>query len=298
MSRGRPQEARGVGGGAVDRREIAFDSHLHLTDARFEEDRRAVLDRAREAGVAELVTVGTDPEDAAAAVALARETDGLWATAGLHPHDARRFDPALLEALRELAAAPEVVAVGETGLDYHYDNSPREAQRRSFRAQLALGAETGLPVVVHSRSADEDTAAAIREAEGRVRGVLHCFTGGDALLDAGLAAGWWVSFSGIVTFGDEGLEGRARRVPADRLLVETDAPYLAPVPMRGRRNEPAWVRHTCARLAALRGEPEEALVRRTRANARAFYGLGPPDGTGRESDGTGAGTDGTGREDA
>lgn len=273
MSRGRlPEDPAGPGGGS------AFDSHLHLTDARFEEDRGDVLARAREAGVREMVTVATDPADARRCVELARAESGVWATAGLHPHDAGRFSASLLDEVRELTSLPEVVAVGETGLDFHYDNAPRDLQRESFRAHLELAAETGLPTVVHSREADEETAAILREFAGRCRGVLHCFTGGDALLDAGLEADWHVSFSGILTFGGAAMEAQARRVPEDRLLVETDSPYLAPVPRRGRRNEPAWVLHTCGRLAELRGVPPEQMVAATRRNARAFYGLGPASG--------------------
>lgn len=278
MSQGRfPEVPAGPGGGS------AFDSHLHLTDARFDDDRDEVLARARQAGVREMVSVGTDPADARRCVALARAESGVWATAGLHPHDASRFSDSLLSEVRELAALKEVVAVGETGLDFHYDNSPRDIQRESFRAHLALAAETGLPAVVHSREADEETAAALREFAGRCRGVLHCFTGGDRLLETGLDAGWFVSFSGILTFGGPAMEAQARRVPADRLMVETDSPYLAPVPRRGRRNEPAYVLHTCARLAELRGVPTEELVAATRRNARDFYGL--DEGKGREPSG-------------
>lgn len=250
-----------------------FDSHLHLTDGRFDGDLGDVLARARAAGVTGMVTVGTDPEDARRARELAAAEEGVWCTAGLHPHEASRFSPEAMEALEELLAAPECVAVGETGLDFHYDNAPRAAQRESFRAHLELAARTGLPVVVHSRDADGETADLLREFSGRVRGVLHCFTGGDGLLEAGLEAGWHVSFSGIATFGSWDGADRVRRVPADRLLVETDSPYLAPVPERGRRNEPAFVVHTCRALAEMRGEPPEETARRTTANARRLYGL-------------------------
>ncbi|MFQ5677833.1 MAG: TatD family hydrolase [Gemmatimonadota bacterium] len=252
-----------------------FDSHLHLTDARFEEDRPEVLRRARAVGVTELVTVASDPEDGRAAAALARETAGVWATAGLHPHEAGRWSAELGAAIEEGAGAGKVVAVGETGLDYHYDNAPRAMQEESFRGQMALAERLGLPVVVHSRAADGPTSRVIREFAGRVVGVLHCFTGGDELLAAGLRAGWYVSFSGILTFGDAALEARARRVPEDRLLVETDSPYLAPVPRRGRRNEPAHLIHTCAKLAELRAAAVEEVAEQTRRNARKLYRLSP-----------------------
>ena len=250
-----------------------FDSHCHLTDGRFRDDREAVLTRARDAGVTEMVTVGTVPEDGRAARALAAEVDGLWCTAGIHPHEADRFGPGTMEALGAVLDAPEAVAVGETGLDYHYDNAPREAQRASFRAHLEEAERRSMPAVIHSRDADADTAEVVEAFGGRVTGVLHCFTGGDGLLDTALAAGWYVSFSGIVTFGSFDAPGRVRRVPADRLMVETDSPYLAPVPERGGRNEPAFVAHTCRRVAEIRGEDPAETARRTRANARRFYGL-------------------------
>jgi TatD DNase family protein len=250
-----------------------FDSHLHLSDQAFAEDRGAVLQRARDAGVAELVTIASDPADARRAIDLAGASRGVWATAGLHPHEAAAFSIELLAELEDLAALPEVVAIGETGLDYHYDNSPREEQRQAFRCQLQLAERTDLPAVVHSRAADEETAALISEFAGRVRGVLHCFAGGNELLTAGLDAGWFVSFSGIVTFKRfDGAEA-VRRVPADRLLIETDSPYLSPVPRRGRRNEPSHLIHTCRRVAEIRGERPETTAEITRDNAMTFYNL-------------------------
>lgn len=250
-----------------------FDSHCHLTDAAFRDDREAVLLRAREAGVTRLVTIASDLEDARRALALARAHGGVWSTAGVHPHHAGAADPDALERVRELAEEPEVVAVGETGLDYHYDHAPREVQRRLFDAHLALSAETGLPVVVHAREADADIAAALRNAPSGVRGVLHCFTGGEAAFAEAMARGWWVSFSGIATFRSFAVADLLREVPADRLLVETDAPYLAPVPHRGRRNEPAFVRQVAEGVAAHLGEAPESVAARTTANALRFYGL-------------------------
>lgn len=250
-----------------------FDAHCHLTDARFRDDRGEVLARARGAGVREMVTVGTGPADARAARSLAAATDGLWCTAGLHPHEADRFSEATMEALEAVLEAEEAVAVGETGLDYHYDNAPREEQRASFRAHLELAERRGMPVVIHSRDADADTAEMVEAFGDRVTGVLHCFTGGDGLLEAALESGWYVSFSGIVTFGSFDAPERVRRVPADRLMVETDSPYLAPVPERGGRNEPAFVAHTCRRVAGIRGEEPADTAARTRANTRRFYGL-------------------------
>lgn len=249
-----------------------FDSHLHLTAARFGPDLDEVVDRARARGVRRMVTVASDPEDAEQAVALAARTPGLWATAGLHPHAADRTSASLMGEIERIAEAPEVVAIGETGLDFHYDNAARAAQLDNFEAHLGMAARLGLPIVVHSRSAEAETAERVREYGDGTAGVLHCFTGGDALLRAALDADWYVSFSGLITFVPE-LAGWARAIPADRLLIETDAPYLAPVPRRGRRNEPAYLTHTCARLAEVRGISFEEAAALTVGNARRFYSL-------------------------
>lgn len=252
---------------------MLFDSHCHLTDERFSGDLDDVVARAREAGVTRLVTVASDLEDAERACAVAARYDGVWATAGIHPHVAEQAGEDAFARLVDLAARPEVVALGETGLDYHYEHSPREAQRRSFRRHLELARDRGLPVVVHSRRADEDTIALLREAAGEVRGVLHCFDGSPALLEAGLEAGWFISFSGLITFRNYAGAELVRAVPADRLLVETDSPYLAPVPHRGKRNEPAFVAVVAEAVARLRGEPPEAVAQATTRNACELYGL-------------------------
>jgi TatD DNase family protein len=248
-----------------------FDSHCHLTDGRFLDEAPAIVERARAAGVTALVTIASDEEDAVRALQLARDLE-LHATAGIHPHAAGTRPPDAFARVRELVADPRIVAVGETGLDYYYDNSPRPAQRESFARHLELAAETGLPVVVHSRDADDDTAAMVRDATG-VTGVLHCFAGGRALFDAGVEAGWYISFSGLITFSSYATLDLVAATPPDRLLIETDAPYLAPVPHRGRRNEPAYVVEVARKTAELRGEPLDHVATRTTANARAFYGL-------------------------
>lgn len=249
-----------------------FDSHCHLTDDRFGDEAEAAAERAREAGVDRFVLIASDAGDADDALRLARRL-GVWSTAGIHPHAADRAGKEL-ERVRELMAEPGVVAVGETGLDYYYDNAPRRTQRAAFEAQLELAAEVGRPVVVHSREADEDTIAMIRSAEGAVTGVLHCFAGGPGLFEAAVAAGWYVSFSGLITFNSYDRKDLVAATPDDRLLIETDSPYLAPVPHRGARNEPAYVVEVARAAAALRDEPVEELARRTTTNALAFYGLG------------------------
>ncbi|HEV2150025.1 MAG TPA: TatD family hydrolase [Longimicrobiaceae bacterium] len=249
-----------------------IDSHTHLTDERLFPDVEGVLERAREAGVEAVVTIGTYPDSSREAVALAARFPQVYATVGVHPHAADQGTDEAFAEIRALLREPKVVGLGETGLDYFYDNAPRQAQRASFLRHLELARETGLPVVVHTRSADADTADVIADAAG-VRGVLHCFSGGRALLDRALEAGWYVSFAGMITFKKYEDADLVRAVPADRILVETDAPYLAPVPHRGRTNEPAYVVHTARRAAEIRGEDPEEFAARAARNARAFYGI-------------------------
>jgi TatD DNase family protein len=249
-----------------------FDSHCHLTDARFADDLATVLQRAWDAGLTGLVTIASDADDAAVAWDLTRTDPRIRSTAGVHPHAAAAAVPSDLQRILELLQRPAVVAVGETGLDYHYDNSPRDTQRDLFQWHLQTAADMDMPVVVHSRSADDDMAAMIRDARG-VAGVLHCFSGGAALMDTALDADWYISFAGMVSFRNFDAADLVRAVPAHRLLVETDSPYLAPVPHRGRRNEPAFVVETCRALARIRDEDPAALALATARNAAAFYGL-------------------------
>jgi TatD DNase family protein len=250
---------------------VLVDAHCHLGDAAFDQDRAAVLARARAAGVGHVVVIGATLDEAGRAAALARATPGLSATAGVHPHEANAWSPEAERRLRELLADPAMVAVGETGLDYHYDHSPRDAQRRACEAQLGIAAELGKPVVVHAREADDDIAALLR---GAARGpvVLHSFSSGAPVFDAGMDVGAYFSFSGMITFKSWTLADRLAACPADRLLIETDAPYLAPVPHRGRRNEPAFVREVAAALARARGETLEAVGSRTASNALRLFG--------------------------
>lgn len=252
-----------------------MDSHAHLAAAEFDDDRDAVIGRVREAGGVGVICIGESLEAARRARAVAAAHPGfIWSTAGVHPHDAASYDPVRdIDALRG-AVAEGAVAVGECGLDYHYDHSPRPLQRRAFADQLILAREFALPVVVHSREAEADTAALVTEAgNAGIRGVLHCFTGSHALAEAGLAAGWSISFSGIITFKRWDDDALLRLVPDDRLLVESDSPYLAPVPFRGKRNEPAWCAHTLARLAEVRAVEATTLGQLIIANTRRFFAL-------------------------
>lgn len=247
---------------------VLVDQHCHLPGDPDEAAR--VVAEARAAGVRHIIDVGTDVDTSRAAVERARRLEGVHATAGVHPHEARHG----LDGLAELVATAGVVAVGECGLDYHYDHSPRPVQRTVFAAQIALAHDHGLPLVIHTREAWEDTFAVLDTEGVPAITVFHCFTGGPGEAEACLARGAHLSFSGIVSFAraDEVREA-ARRCPPDRLLAETDAPYLAPVPHRGRPNRPAWVRHVVEALAAARGEPFEQVAALTAANAVRCYGL-------------------------
>ena len=250
---------------------MLVDAHCHLGDAAFDPDRDAVLARARAAGVTHVVVIGATLDEAARATTLARGTAGLSATAGVHPHEAKDWSPDAERRLRDLLRDPATVAVGETGLDYHYDHSPRDAQRRAFEAQLGIAAELGKPVVVHARDADDDVAALLKTA-ARGPVVLHSFSSGAKVFDAGMDVGAYFSFSGMITFKSWRLADRLTACPPDRLLVETDAPYLAPVPHRGGRNEPAFVRDVAAALALARGEAPQVLGQRTAENAVRLFG--------------------------
>jgi TatD DNase family protein len=251
------------------------DSHAHLADPAFDADRNAVLGRARLSGARAVVCIGESLAAAARAEELAAAHPAfVHFTAGIHPHDAATFDREHdLSSIRR-AVTNGAVAIGECGLDYHYDHSPRSDQLRAFAAQLELAAELRRPVVVHSRLAEDDTRAAIADAaQSGVRGVLHCYTGSHALAEHALAAGWYVSFSGIVTFRKWTDDALIRLVPDDRLLAESDAPYLAPVPHRGKRNEPAYVTFTIAHLARARGADAATVGERVTRNAEDLFGL-------------------------
>lgn len=256
--------------------DFAFaDSHLHLADAAFEADIEDVIARARAVGARALVCIGESPKAAVRAREIAeRHPNFVFHTCGVHPHDAIRWDQQRDEdAIRE-AVELGAVAVGECGLDYHYDNSPREIQRKVLDAQVRIAQELNRPIVLHMREAEADTLAMLHDAgAANVRGVLHCYTGSHALAQAALDVGWYVSFSGIITFRSWTDLELLQMVPLSRLLVESDAPYLAPIPNRGKRNEPSWVPLTIKRLAEVRSVAARELATVTLNNTREFFDL-------------------------
>jgi TatD DNase family protein len=244
------------------------DSHCHLDDHQFDSDREETIARAQAAGVNTMLAIGTGdgPPDLEAATRLAERYNFMYATVGVHPHDASKADEETFRRLADLARHPKVRAVGEIGLDYHYDFSPREVQRSVFERQLALAAEANLPLVIHTREAWEDTLQILR-SDWRGEGIMHCFTGNEAQAWQALDLGFHLAFGGVLTFPKaEDVRQAARITPADRLLLETDCPYLAPVPMRGKRNEPAYLAETARRLADVRGCPLEEIAAQTSAN--------------------------------
>ena len=256
-----------------------IDSHCHLDFPDFAEEIEAVVARAGAAGVERLVTISTRVADGARLVALAERFAEVYFTIGTHPHQAAEEAETDVSAIRTFAAHPKCVGIGEAGLDYHYNYAPRDVAAKVFRAQIGLARALDLPLVIHARDADDDVAAILREemGEGAFKAVLHCFTSSRALAEAGLALGLYVSFSGVLTFrNSQDLRDIARDVPIDRLLVETDAPFLAPVPHRGKRNEPSFVAETARVLAQVKGVGEETIAAATRANAlRLFSKMSP-----------------------
>jgi TatD DNase family protein len=255
---------------------VLVDTHCHLADAAYDADRAAVLERAWAAGVGHVVVIGESAAAAERALAVAATDPRLSATVGVHPHEAKTWSAAAETWMRGRLRDPKVVAAGEMGLDYHYDHSPRDDQRRAFDAQLDLAADASRPAIIHAREADDDVAAVLR-AHPRATAILHSFSSGMDLLRAGIALGHYVSFSGMVTFKSWRLDAAIRETPLDRLLIETDGPYLAPVPHRGQRNEPAFVPFVAQRIAAVRQMPPDELATAVTANAvRVFGGVVNP----------------------
>jgi len=250
------------------------DSHCHLNYKGLVDEQQAVLERARAAGVTAMLNISTRESEWDAVVATAERERDVWATVGVHPHEADQHAHIDAAVLIDRAQHPRVVGLGETGLDYHYDHSDRARQQASFRAHIAAAREIGVPIVVHTRDAEDDTAAILRDelGKGAFTGVIHCFTGTQAFADIALDLGFYISISGIVTFKSaRDLQDVASRIPAERLLIETDAPFLAPVPHRGKPGEPAFVADTARFLAQLRGEDSEALQYNTARNFHALF---------------------------
>ena len=255
-----------------------IDSHCHLDFPDFAEDLDGVVERARAAGVERMITIGAKVSKAPGVVAIAERYHDVFFTVGTHPHEAAGDDAEDFDAMRAFARHPKCVGIGEAGLDYHYNSAPRDVAQRVFRGHIALARELDLPLVIHTRDADADMAAILTDemGQGRFRALLHCFTASRELAKTALDLGLMISFSGVVTFKkSEELRAIARDVPLDRILVETDAPYLAPTPHRGRRNEPAFVVATAGVVAEARGITLEALAEATRANTHAVFGRLP-----------------------
>lgn len=251
---------------------MLFDTHCHLDSAKFQNDREQVLERARAAGIGLMLTIGISESNSRQVVALAEAHPDLYAAIGIHPSDAADWDEGTYARLRELARHPRVRAIGEIGLDYYWDY-PRDAQFHAFRQQIRLARELGLPVVIHDRDAHEDVVRVLEEeGAGEVGGVMHCWSAGWELAERCLALGFYLGFGGTVTHPrNEELREVARRAPLDRILIETDSPYLAPQPQRGRRNEPAYVKHVAEFLADLRGLPYEEFAAQATANGKRLF---------------------------
>lgn len=248
-----------------------IDVHAHLN--MLEEGVEAAIANAKAAGVRKIVTIGTEPEDHPIVLDIARKYyPDVYCTLGVHPHDGKSYTEEAGKFIEAHAQEPVVVAVGEIGLDYYYDQSPRMEQQEAFRQQLAIAQRTGLPVEIHTRDAEEDTIAILKEFQGKVTGLIHCFTGTEGLAKAALDLGFNISFSGVVTFKNaDSLRQVVKMVPLDRMHVETDAPFLAPIPLRGKKNTPAFVVHTAKLVAELKGVSEEELARQTRENALKMF---------------------------
>jgi len=256
---------------------MLIDTHTHLDDTRYESDRDAMIARAREAGVESMITIGCDLATSRSAVALANKYPFVYASIGVHPHEVKYIGDGWYDELRTLAQDRKVVAYGEIGLDYHYNHSEPELQRTRFREQLQLARELKLPVIIHTREAQDDTIRILKEERAsEIGGVFHCFSGDAWLAKDAIELGFYLSFSGILTFQNATmLRNIAKTVPVDRLLIETDCPYLTPVPHRGKRNEPAFVKHVADVLAAIASDgatvTAEEIGRRTSDNARRLF---------------------------
>ncbi len=254
---------------------MLIDSHAHLDDRRFDRDRDEIIRSLKEAGVELVINPGADVSSSIKAVALAEKYPNIYAAVGVHPHDAKTMDENTIDLLRSFTKREKVVAIGEIGLDYHYDNSPRDIQRKRFKEQLDLAKEVGLPVIIHSRDAAGDTFEILKEAQdGTLEGVLHCYSGSVEMAMEYVKLGFYISLAGPVTFKNARVSREvAKAVPIDRLLIETDAPYLTPEPYRGKRNEPVYVRYVAGTIAEVRGMTFEELASKTAENTKRLFSI-------------------------
>ncbi|NLY86772.1 MAG: TatD family hydrolase [Tissierellia bacterium] len=254
---------------------MLIDSHAHLDDRRFDRDRDRIIKDLENNGIELVINIGADLKSSIASVSLAEKYPNIYATVGVHPHSAKDMDEASLEILRSLAKRDKVVAIGEIGLDFYYDNSPRDDQRKWFKEQLKLAKELNLPVVIHSRDAQQETFDILKEAQdGSLRGVLHCYSGSKEMAMEYIKLGFYISIAGPVTFKNARvLKEVAKAVPLDKLLVETDCPYLAPEPHRGKRNEPVYVKYVAGTIADIKGISFEELAKATNRNTKELFGI-------------------------
>lgn len=254
---------------------MLIDSHAHLDDRRFNRDRDMIIKNLNSNGVESVVNIGADLKTSRASVELADKYENIYAVVGIHPHSATELDQDALDSLREMAKNEKVLAIGETGLDFHYDRSPRDVQRAAFKAQIDLAKELDLPLVIHSREADGETFDTIKEEmDGNLKVLLHCYSGSAELAKEYVKLGCYISLAGPVTFNNARVPKEvAKAVPLDRLLVETDSPYLTPHPYRGKRNEPMFVKYVAEKIAELKGLEKEEVAKATRENTKEFYNM-------------------------
>lgn len=252
-----------------------IDSHAHLDDRRFNGDRERIIESLKENKIDIAINIGADLKTSIDSVALAKKYDNIYAAVGVHPHSASELNPYNLERIKELSKNEKVVAIGEIGLDFYYDNSPRDVQRKWFKEQLKLAKELNLPVIIHSRDASQETFDTIKEAQdGNLRGVLHCFSGSAEMAAEYVKLGFYISVGGPVTFKNARVVREvAEAVPLDKLLIETDCPYLTPEPYRGKRNEPAYVRYVAEKIAEIRGITVEEVAEATTRNTKELFGI-------------------------